>query len=446
MTATSNDSAEERSALVPELERELVRAARRAPRLTTSAGSTATATRAWRRSPLLAATLALLLFAAAALAAKGLLLSGSPVTLPAGTPLQRHSGLGVPIAHSAPAVAVAVADPAGGPPWGARLIATTRGYGCLQIGRVVRGELGVIGRDFAFANDARFHALPTDYLEGPFPCGPLDARGDAYAGVFIHGAPASALLGEQVCTAPGRPAHHGQPPLCPAQDERLVMAGMAGPQARSVTYADDAGQLHTAVTAGAQGIYLIVLPAPSRLGTEAGEYAPLGGAGGGTIRAVTYTDGHSCQLTVRNGPYTEQTCPPVGEQPLARPRTSTASVASPVSVKLRNERVQLGSKIVTMQMLDVSFRARVAVTGGSSQYRVLVKYPGRGRNCGGELEAPVETDIHRGQIVHEQAAENNCRGTFRVSVLYIYGGHTSGLPGQLQGTMLTVGTRSISVR
>ena len=201
MTATSNDSAEERSALVPELERELVRAARRAPRPTTSAGSTATATRAWRRSPLLTATLALLLFAAAALAAKGLLLSGSPVTLPAGTPLQRHSGLGVPIAHSAPAVAVTVADPAGGPPWGARLIATTRGYGCLQIGRVVRGELGVIGRDFAFANDARFHALPSDYLEGPFPCGPLDARGDAYAGVFIHGAPASALLGEQVCTA-----------------------------------------------------------------------------------------------------------------------------------------------------------------------------------------------------------------------------------------------------
>ena len=146
---------------------------------------------------------------------------------------------------------------------------------------MVRGQLGVIGEDGVFADDGRFHALPLDYLEGPFPCAPLDARGHAFAGMFIDGAPASGQLAEESCSAPGRRVTLPQEPTCPAQDERLVMAGMAGPLARTVTYADPSGHLHTVAAVGPQGAYLIVQRAPAKLGLEGGEYEP-GGPGAGT--------------------------------------------------------------------------------------------------------------------------------------------------------------------
>jgi len=441
MRIGTEETPDGRTALVPHLELELVKAAGRgSPRAASARGERRA--RARLRSPVLIAALVILVSAAAAFAAQGLFLNGAPITLPPGTPLLPHSGLGVPLPGSAPQVVLQVADPAGGPPWGARFIATTRGYGCLQLGRVVRGALGVIGQDTAFSDDGRFHALPLDYLDGPFPCGPLDARGHAYAGVFIQGAPASGLLAEQACTPRERPvdrAQHPRPPICPARDERLVMAGMAGPQAQSVTYADNEGQLHTVATVGDQGAYLIVLPAPA-LGLEAGEYAPLGGAGGGTIRAITYSNGQTCRLDDRRGPYTERICPPVGEQPQVRPQLTAASVASPVSVARGSETVLLAAgRHAKWPALIVSFRARVPVTNGSSEYRVTV-------SCGADtVEGPITSDIRQGQLVHD-AEPINCHGRTRVTVLYTYGGHASGIPTNLQGTTLIVGARTITVR
>ena len=55
---------------------------------------------------------------------------------------------------------IAAPDPAGGPDWGMRVLSTTRGEGCLQLGRIVDGKLGALGQDDAFANDGRFHELP----------------------------------------------------------------------------------------------------------------------------------------------------------------------------------------------------------------------------------------------------------------------------------------------
>ena len=176
--------------IAPQLERELVEAARRA-------GAGAQPGRAGRRRPrrrtLVAAVLVgVLVLTAAALAASGVLESGSPVVLPAGVPLTPHAGVGVPVAASVKLLAPRVADPGGGPPWAMRYVATTRGVACLQFGRLVRGQIGVIGRDGAFADDGRFHALASDYLSGaPFPCGALDERGHAFASVAVYGAPAS---------------------------------------------------------------------------------------------------------------------------------------------------------------------------------------------------------------------------------------------------------------
>ena len=426
------------SALVPELERELVDAARRGPRLAAvGSGGRSGRARRWWRSPLLAAALVIVAFGAAALAAQQLLVSGAPVALPRGTPLQPRSGLGIPLPSSSAAIALQSSDPAGGPPWGARFIATTRGYGCLQFGRVVRGELGVIGQDGAFSDDGRFHALPVDYLEGPFPCAPVDAHGHAFAGVFMDGTPASGQLVEQACSAPGRRITPPTP-VCPAKDERLVMAGMAGPLARTITYAEPSGALHTVSTVGPQGAYLVVLRAPAKLGLEGGGYEP-GGPGVGTIRQITYADGQVCH-TGRELGRTARACPPVGEQPIGAPGVTASSVASPVSVALSRRRVRLRYKTEVLPMFIISFRARVPVTSGASTYLVSV-------SCGDYTqEGPVLSDVRAGQIVTKQIAQNSCRGTAHISVFYAYGARNNGPRFYPTGTHLTVGTRTITVR
>jgi hypothetical protein len=439
MTTDATRDSDPHGALVPQLERELVAAASRAPRLVSLAISQSPVRRrVWQRSPPLAAALVILTFCAAALAGQRLFLSGAPVPLPRGVSLQPRSGLGVPLPGSSPTITLQVSDPAGGPPWGVRFVATTRGYGCLQFGRVLGGALGVIGQDGAFSNDGRFHALPLDYLDGPFPCAPRDARGHAFAGVFIDGAPASAQVAEESCSARGG-VTHDQRPVCPAADERLVMAGMAGPLARTVTYAEPGGELRTINAIGPQGAYLIVLRAPAKLGMEGGEYEP-GGPGVGTIRQITYTDGQVCN-TGQELRRTTRACRSVGEHPAARPGVTQASVASPVSVILRNQAVYLRDKTEVLPMFIISFRARIPVNSGASAYFVSV-------SCGSwgySTEGPVLSDVRRGQIVTREVAQNDCRGTARVRVTYQDGGHTDGLPFSPSGTGLTVGTRTIKV-
>jgi type II secretory pathway pseudopilin PulG len=113
--------------LVPQLQEELTAAARR---------SAARRPRAARRtSVLVAAALLLLALTAVALAATGVIGSGEPLKPSPDTPHNPRSGLGIPKPGAAQLLPLRVADPDGGPPWGARYIRTTRGVGCLQLGR-----------------------------------------------------------------------------------------------------------------------------------------------------------------------------------------------------------------------------------------------------------------------------------------------------------------------
>ncbi len=103
---------------------------------------------------------------------------------------------------------------------------------------------------------------------GPFPCGPSMPWPSVRGRVHGRHTRQRAVV-EQSCSAPGRLSHRRRP-SAPQRDERLVMAGMAGPLARTITYADPSGQLHTVSTVGAQGAYLIVDRAPAKLGLEGG--------------------------------------------------------------------------------------------------------------------------------------------------------------------------------
>jgi hypothetical protein len=85
------------------------------------------------------------------------------------------AGTGVVRPGDARVLGVRAEDPDGGPPWGLQLSSTTRGLGCLIVGRVGGGRIGALGRDGAFDNDGRLHPFPRDVALRPDECAPLDA-------------------------------------------------------------------------------------------------------------------------------------------------------------------------------------------------------------------------------------------------------------------------------
>ncbi len=95
-----------------------------------------------------------------ALAAGGVIEIGSRAKLPYSTFGNVSEGTGALMAGTVHRLPIAAPDPAGGPPWGMRELSTSRGTGCLQIGRIVDGKLGALGQDHAFGDDGRFHELP----------------------------------------------------------------------------------------------------------------------------------------------------------------------------------------------------------------------------------------------------------------------------------------------
>ena len=91
--------------------------------------------------------------------ASGLVQVGAPVKTVEGFD-STSSGFGAVLPESVQVLPISTPDPQGGPPWGIRVFSTSRGVGCIQVGRLVDGEIGVLGSDGAFGDDGRFHELP----------------------------------------------------------------------------------------------------------------------------------------------------------------------------------------------------------------------------------------------------------------------------------------------
>jgi hypothetical protein len=234
-----------------------------------------------------------------ALAASGILRTGAPVGAPVAAIPSANEGAVVP--GSVHLLALRVSDPDGGPPWGLRVLKTTRGLTCVQFGRVVDGRLGVLGQDGAFADDGAFHPLSSDFLDG-VGCGTNDARGDAFVNEQFHGMPASGLVGDQQHTSGGCYAARSRRTSCPPPDLRDVYFGLLGPDAVSVTHSAGAIKVPTA---GPDGAYLIV---QRHARTHCARYALYCSIGesfstGGpalvpyeVISAVGYRGGNSCDV------------------------------------------------------------------------------------------------------------------------------------------------------
>ena len=247
--------------------------------------------------------LAGLLVTGTALAASGAFRTGAPVGDEV-TPTP-NTNEGTVIASTVHVLALRVADPRGGPPWGLQTLKTTRGLMCVQPGRVVGGRVGVLGEDGAFNNDGAFHPLAADYLSGT-GCGTQDARGNAFLNEEQYGLPASALSSGEPQPRGGCYRNAARLKSCPDSDRRDIYFGLLGPAATGITYSTPSGPLATLPTAGADGAYLIVLPHTKESCTppeivcvrsaSADEVVGPELEPSRAIRGVTYTNAPPCTL------------------------------------------------------------------------------------------------------------------------------------------------------
>ncbi|HEY4099139.1 MAG TPA: hypothetical protein VGM33_26675 [Baekduia sp.] len=380
--------------------------------------------RAGRRPTLVLALAGLVLVvAAAALAATTGLLTGEPVK-DRGVHFRSDRGLGTVVPGSAHLTALRVPDPAGGLPWGLRTVRTTRQMGCVQVGRVLDGKLGVLGQDGAFANDGKFHELPPGVLQQT-DCAPLDGAGHAFVAVSYGGLPASAL--GYGCTARPLPAlahvTYTPPPVCPAADERLVYYGLLGPAGRAVSYKDVGGREVRSSVSGPDGAYL-VLTAPTAVHPASGMFYVMPSPGSGLV-AVHYRDGSTCKIRSARAIGGAKRCPLKGYVVPPAKRYTAAEVRAPVyarvSATLARPPSLGGPKRPLLRRVTVSFRAPVPTPDSRSFYIVSMAVPrGHGHvpRCDfGMTLGPVARNVAAGALVRQDYwIKPTCRGTVRGTV------------------------------
>jgi len=402
-----------------------------------------------RRMPLLAAIVAGgLLFAAAAFAASQIIGVGAPVTASSSQERPtKMTGVGVPVsgprrsAISAQLLPISVADPAGGLPWGARLVRTTRGLVCVQVGRLLDGRVGILGQDGAFKDDGLFHELPSSVLS------PDTCSQPGYAVIYSsEGLPAAgAMPGPvQTCLYPGAAETRDlQLPHCPAGDERLLAFGVLGPHAVSVSYKAE-GVLHTIATIGGHGAYLIVLRQPT-IRPATGELPLLRHVVPGATAATLldrYPGLGSSSMPLGHFPISYQSSPVAALEfrfggQLCQAGSEPLRVGSPMCTSALARGGQFAPEIPTGLHTDVAVRARKAAFGyeltiefaapaavhdASTAYAVQYSTPDTPA-CGDGATAgqPIERDVRKGQVIRQTilvSRRAGCRGPIHGEILF----------------------------
>lgn len=313
----------------------------------------------------LVALVLVLAVAAITLAATGVILTGSPV----GTAVAPIAtvGEGVPVTGGVRLLPLRAPDPAGGLPWGMRIIHTTRGLICVQIGRVYDGRLGQLGVDGAFHDDGRFHPLPADALPGDIAnvagwmSGDCSSPGATYAADSVG-------LELSAATSP-------RPGAGVLADRREISFGLLGVHAVSITYREGS-QTHTQSVLPGLGAYLIVQRYRSGrpLGSfsesdgrdEPGNYSsPAGPNGALTAIAYSYA-GRSC---IDRGNLRDASCG-LSEVPPPRP------AALPVVRDPLHAHLNIHNHVITSA--QISFHAPYPVTNADESYSVSATVCHRG--------------------------------------------------------------------
>jgi hypothetical protein len=388
-----------------------------------------------RSSLVLAIVMGVLVVAAVAYAATQLIQTGSPVK--SEESFVPTAGAGVAIPKTEGLLGIAAPDPGGGPPWTMRVYDTSRGLGCVQVGRLVDGRIGVLGEDGAFNDDGRFHPLPSQASQAEGECVLLDRDGNAFLAVGNYGVAASGL--------PHQCYLERHPSLCAKADPRDVFYGLLGPDAREIEYTLD-GQTHLERTVGPEGAYLIIERTPAKviaLGAGAGDAGAVPSGGGtlsgrtGTIKLpspikrVIYTDGRIC--TILQAGFRDNRggdcLPPVGYVPQRIEVPSQREMASPVSVRMVSVQPARGRRQATQAGLSITFIAHASVTSALSGYSVTLQAPSTGRCRVGvsQANADLARNVRSGEQVQVTLTSGygnrvtlfpGCPGLARGRVLY----------------------------
>jgi hypothetical protein len=199
--------------------------------------------------------------------------------------------LGLPPRGHSRLSSLSVADPAGGPAWGMRIVHTGTNLFCLQIGRLDHGRLrplaGAMGDGVPHLPSPPVLHLPPPLAPplGVIGSGVVESQfphvtyGAPRPGVGDCGAPGTVFSydpGIEQVAASSQPAGYSQ--------AHAISFGLLGPDALSVTYRVG-GRSHTQAVEAGTGAYLVVLPH------------------GGAITAVTYRSGaRACRASAVTAP------------------------------------------------------------------------------------------------------------------------------------------------
>jgi hypothetical protein len=326
----------------------------------------------------------------AALAAGGVIRFGEPATDPPMYPRgAADTGTGTVPRGSERLLAVRVADPDGGPPWGLQLAATTRGLGCLTPGRVAGGRIGALGQDGAFGDDGRLHPYASDITRRQ--CLLLDGGGRLFFNTSIDRMPANASL-----LAPCAPQ---QSTPCADGPERTLVYGLLGPGAESVTYRTPTGE-RTIKTTGPEGAYLLVLPAApdEYVDGHPGLYPT-----DGRIVSIRFRDGRACDSDALRA----AACRLPGFTPLRPKPLTQEQVSAKVTATARQGR--------RFWNMTVRFRAPVAIRDATAAYSAKLNPPGR---SGRGASAFTRRNIKAGERVTFRFLHRNGGGTYKLRVTY----------------------------
>jgi hypothetical protein len=264
-----------------------------------------------------------------------------------------------------------------------RIIHTTRGLICVQIGRVYGDQLGQLGVDGAFHNDGRFHPLPADALPdvlasaSGWMAGNCAGQGDTYAGDSVG-------LELSAATSP----RQGTAVLA---DRREISFGLLGVHAVSVTYREGT-ETRTQAVLPRLGAYLIVqryrsgrpLGSSSETGgrDEPGNHSSPAGPNG-ALTAITYS-------------YAGRPCVDRGNLRLASCGLSEVPPPRPAALLIVHEplRAHLHIHNHVITSAQISFHAPYPVTNADESYSVSAPVCHRGLAGEGS-----RADVARGTLV-----------------------------------------------
>ncbi len=376
---------------------------------------------------------------AIAVAATGLL-NGSPVKRQG--PAIPNAGFGLPAPGGSRLLALRAADPHGGLPWGMRVVHTTRGEICVQIGRLNGDQIGQLGIDGAFHDDGRFHPLAPDVLPDTSDSGDVSCN---TAPIRIGSWPS----GDR-SAAPNGPEETSFKPT--AEDLRSISWGLLGPHALSVTYSTTGG-MRTSPVAPGSGAYLIVSTVSRVPRSIGGGGEVLGWTSGHEVASLfpARTIGSVMAATFQFGSFTcsvGQGAPVVAGCPRPRPTPEsrfapTRTLNEPVRATLRTQPQDSCSAAFLVDpcyRAEIAFRAPYPVTSAGSEYFVRAR-----SSCDHARASSWSTtlDIQQGQTVNTRSTGLfNCTSD-EFEVLYL----NNSLPAPASGSnheSVVVGTATLN--